>query len=260
MILPLEEIAKQYPEHLRAFPAFLLREYLQVQILRIIFSGPHAGALCFLGGTCLRIIHESQRFSEDLDFDHKGLSTAGFDQVAADVRRGLELLGLDVELENVYRGAYHCYIKFPGLLHRSGLSGHSRQKLLIQLDTEDQGYAYPPDLRFINRFDVFFSLPTTPMTVLLAQKFHAVFNRRQPKGRDFYDISFLMGRGIRPDYRYLELKMGIPDPEHLREKILDHCQSLDLRHLAEDVRPFLFDPADVRRILQFPEFIAGAQL
>jgi len=260
MIMSLTEIEKQYPEHLRAFKSFLLREYLQYQILQILFTGPHAGKFCFLGGTCLRIVHQSHRFSEDLDFDHKGLSTTAFDQVAADIRRGLELLGLDVELENVYRGAYHCYIKFPGLLHRSGLSGYKSQKLLIQLDTEAQGYDFQPEIRFINKFDVFCSLPVTPQALLLAQKFHAVFNRKQPKGRDFYDITFLMGQGVLPDYTYLAMKSDIATPNHLREKLLTHCQKLDFSNLADDVRAFLFDPADVRRILSFPEFIASAPL
>ncbi|MGI4871815.1 MAG: nucleotidyl transferase AbiEii/AbiGii toxin family protein [Janthinobacterium lividum] len=29
--------------------------------------------LLFPGGTCLRIVHGNQRFSEDLDFDNSGL-------------------------------------------------------------------------------------------------------------------------------------------------------------------------------------------
>jgi predicted nucleotidyltransferase component of viral defense system len=260
MMIPLSEIEQQYPEHLRPFRHFLLREYLQYQILQILFSGPHANKFSFLGGTCLRIVYHNNRFSEDLDFDNRGLSPADFDQVAAGIKRGLELLGLQVELENVYRGAYHCYIKFPGLLFQTGLSGHKEQKILIQLDTEDQGYRYQPEIKFINKFDVFCSIPTTPLPVLLAQKFFALFNRKQPKGRDFFDITFLMGMGVRPDYAFLKLKTGISTPAELKAKTLAHGEQLDFEYLANDVRAFLFNPSDLRRVLLFMDFIKAAEL
>jgi predicted nucleotidyltransferase component of viral defense system len=228
--------------------------------LQILFTGPHAGKFCFLGGTCLRIVYQNARFSEDLDFDNRQLLPADFDQVAADIKRGLELLGLDVEIENVFRGAYHCYIKFPGLLYQTGLSGHKEQKILIQLDTENQGFDYHPDIKFINKFDVFCSIPTTPIEILLAQKFYAVFNRKQPKGRDFYDIIFLMAKGVRPDYHFLNMKTGVTNPAQLREKMLAHCSQLDFKYLADDVRVFLFNPADVRKIMLFSDFIKTAPL
>lgn len=259
-MLPLSAIEQQYPEALRVFKPFLLREYLQYQILQILFTGPHADKFCFLGGTCLRIVHQNKRFSEDLDFDNHNLSPSDFEQVAADIKRGLELLGLNVEMENVFRGAYHCYIKFPGLMYQTGLSGHKEQKILIQLDTEHQGFEYPSDIQFINKFDVFCSIPTTPLEILLAQKFYAVFNRKQPKGRDFYDITFLMGKGVRPNYDFLKLKIGVQHPDELRERILAFCRQLDFAYLAEDVRAFLFNPADVRRIMQFQNFMETALL
>ena len=67
-MLELNEIKRFYPESLHSFDSFLLKEYLQYKILEIIFSGQFANKLCFIGGTNLRIIHENQRFSEDLDF------------------------------------------------------------------------------------------------------------------------------------------------------------------------------------------------
>ncbi|MCC6412755.1 MAG: nucleotidyl transferase AbiEii/AbiGii toxin family protein [Saprospiraceae bacterium] len=259
-MMPLAEIEKQYPPNLRAFGPFLLREYLQYQILQVVFNGKYAQKFCFLGGTCLRIIYQNTRFSEDLDFDNFDLSTSDFDQVADEIGIELRKLGLNVELENVFRGAYHCYIKFPGLLYQTGLSGHKDQKILIQLDTENQGFAYQPKLKFINKFDVFCSVPTTPQDILLAQKFYAVFNRKQPKGRDFFDITFLMGLDVKPNYAFLEQKTGISNPEMLRERILDHCKTLDFEYLANDVRAFLFNANDVRRVLLFSDFMKQAAL
>lgn len=260
MMMPLAEIEQQYPEPLRAFRSFLLREYLQYQILQLLFTGPFADKFCFLGGTCLRIVYQNTRFSEDLDFDNHDLSENDFDRVASSIRKGLEQMGLEVELENVFRGAYHCYIKFPGLLYQTGLSGHREQKILIQLDTEAQGFEYKSEIKFINKFDVFCSIPTTPLDILLAQKFYAVFNRKQAKGRDFFDISFLLGRGIRPNYAFLKQKTDITNPTDLRNKLLAHCLTLDFEYLANDVRAFLFNPGEVQRVLLFTDFIKTAEL
>jgi predicted nucleotidyltransferase component of viral defense system len=74
-MLGLSEIAKYYPENLRGYQRFIIREYLQYKILQIVFDNTiYANKLCFLGGTCLRLVHENTRFSEDLDFDNFKLS------------------------------------------------------------------------------------------------------------------------------------------------------------------------------------------
>ena len=46
-----------------------LTEYLQSEILAVVFNSKFGSHLSFLGGTCLRFIHKIERFSEDLDFD-----------------------------------------------------------------------------------------------------------------------------------------------------------------------------------------------
>lgn len=45
------------------------REYLQHQFLANFYRNEAAAAIHFKGGTALRIIHRSPRFSEDLDFN-----------------------------------------------------------------------------------------------------------------------------------------------------------------------------------------------
>lgn len=70
-MLSLSQIASYYPEPLRGFSRFIIREYLQYKILQIVFDhATYARKLCFLGGTCLRLVHGNTRFSEDLDFDN----------------------------------------------------------------------------------------------------------------------------------------------------------------------------------------------
>jgi predicted nucleotidyltransferase component of viral defense system len=39
-----------------------------------VFESKFASKLVFIGGIYLRIVHQNQRFSEDIDFDNFGLS------------------------------------------------------------------------------------------------------------------------------------------------------------------------------------------
>jgi predicted nucleotidyltransferase component of viral defense system len=77
-MLELQEIKRFYPDNLHRFDRFLLKEYLQYKILEIVFSSIYASKICFIGGTCLRIVHQNLRFSEDLDFDNFNLSFEAF--------------------------------------------------------------------------------------------------------------------------------------------------------------------------------------
>ncbi|MGI4871816.1 MAG: nucleotidyl transferase AbiEii/AbiGii toxin family protein [Janthinobacterium lividum] len=168
----------------------------------------------------------------------------------------MELEGYEVEMKLVYQDAYHCHVRFPELLFQEGLSGYREEKILIQLDTEPQHYAFVPESFLLNRFDIFSRLYTTPPSLLLAQKCYAILNRVRNKGRDFYDAVFLLGRQVQPDYGYLRQKRGIGTAAELREQLLTHCQRLDMAAMAADVRPFLFNPRDERLVTQFPAYIA----
>ena len=134
-MLSMGEIQHFYPPQLHGFRQFLLREYLQCKILAVLFESEYGDKFAFLGGTCLRLLHNNQRFSEDLDFDNFNLSETEFEAVSLVIRAGLEREGFEVEMRNVLKNAYHCYIKFPNLLFDTGLSGHREEKILIQLDT-----------------------------------------------------------------------------------------------------------------------------
>lgn len=254
-MLSIDQIKTFYPENLHQFPDFILKEYLQYKILEIIYNGSFANNLCFLGGTCLRIVHENRRFSEDLDFDNRSLKEDQFELLAKEIEREMNLLGCKTEVKMVIKSAWHCYIKFPGLLYKEGLSGYKEQKILIQLHTEPQDFDYEPERHILNRFDVFTTILTIPTELLMAQKLFALLNRKRSKGRDFYDVIFLMGKQIQPDYKYLETKLGISDSENLKETMLKKIQTLDLDKISEDVEPFLFKPSEMKRIGMFKELV-----
>ena len=139
-MLDFQQIKDQYPENLQRFERAILREYLQYKILQAVFDSNHASKLAFLGGTALRIIYGNNRFSEDIDLDNFGLSWTEFEEVIQKVKRFMALEGFEVEIRNVAKGAYRCYLKFPALLFEQGLSPFQEEKILIQVDSTAQDY------------------------------------------------------------------------------------------------------------------------
>ncbi|MFM9838669.1 MAG: nucleotidyl transferase AbiEii/AbiGii toxin family protein [Cyclobacteriaceae bacterium] len=260
-MMHVDELLKYYPESQRGFREFILREYLQFKILQIIFDHPaHGKQLCFLGGTCLRIVHGNTRFSEDIDFDNVGLVEKDFEKIADTIKQQLEREGYEIEIKTVYKGAFHCYIRFPSLLYQQGLTGHQEQKILIQLDTEPQHYTFTPEKFIINKFDVFTEITVTPINILLAQKLYTIINRKRSKGRDFFDVIFLLGKGAKPDYQYLKIKLNINTSEALKDRVLQTCDKLDMNEMARDVSPFLFDVADARKVAMFVQYLKQVDL
>jgi predicted nucleotidyltransferase component of viral defense system len=255
-MLNIQEIKLYYPEFLRKFDRFIYREYLQYKILEIIFDSPFANKMSFIGGTCLRIVHNNNRFSEDIDFDNFNLPDDEFKKLSEIIENRLSLLGYNVEMRNVSKGAYHCYIRFPELLFRENLSSHREEKILIQIDSETQKFDYQPQKHILNKFDVFTKINTAPKEILLSQKFFAVLNRKRNKGRDFFDIVFLLGMGVEPDFAYLSNKTGINNSQELKKAVIDKCAKLNMSKMAEDVKPFLFNGNDVKKILLFEEYIS----
>jgi len=259
-MISLSEIEAHYPENLRLFKKFILREYLQYLILELVFETEFAIKLSFLGGTCLRIIHNSHRFSEDIDFDNFSLTLADFEALTNNLRKGLEKRGFVVEMRNVTRGAYHCYIRFPEILQREQLTGHDSEKILIRLDSESHAYDYEPEKPFLNKFGIFTQIRSTPKNLLLSQKIYAVLNRKVNKGRDFYDIVFLLGQSAKPDYDYLGFKTGLNTARDVKQQILKRCSNISLEEMAKDVEPFLFDPEDMIKVVNFSQYFKSTQL
>jgi len=253
-MLGIEEIESYYPENLRVFKRSLMREYIQYKILEVIFGSNQAEKLSFMGGTAIRMLHGNKRFSEDLDFDNFGLKESEFENLATEIHKKIKLEGYNVKTKNVFKNAYHCYVRIPDLLFDSGLSGHKEERILIQIDTEPQHFDYLPDNPVVNKFDVFCRMRVTPPDILLSQKIVAIFNRKRKMGRDFHDTLFLFGK-VRPNFDFLQQKIGVPDMAELKKRLLTLCKALDFAALSKDVEPFLFSAIDAKKILAFPDYI-----
>lgn len=253
-MLELSQIESFYPESLRPFKKNLLREYLQYKILEIIFLSEFAQGLSFMGGSAIHIVHGLPRFSEDLDFDNRGLDKDSFRKLTLLIQKKLKLEGYNVEIKNTFKSTYRAFIRIADILYENKLSAHKEEKMLIQLDAEPQGFSYHPDKIIINKFDVFTRINIVPIDILLAQKIYAIFMRKRALGRDFYDTIFLLGK-TGPNFDYLKLKLKIKDLPDLKEKLLKRCKNINFKHLSNDITQFLFVPGDAKKIILFNEYI-----
>lgn len=255
-MLELKQIESFYPENLRSFKRNLLREYLQYKILEVIFSSGFADKLSFMGGTAIHTGYGLPRFSEDIDFDNLGLDKAGFEALAKLIQRKLSLEGCRVEIKNSFHETFRTYVRIAGILYENGLTGHKEEKILIQVDAEPQNFKYEPNKIILNKFDVFTRINIVPVDILLAQKIYAIFMRKRPMGRDFYDAIFLLGK-TKPNFNYLSIKMQIKDASTLKKRLLAKCKTLNFTELAKDLGQFLFMPSDAKKILLFEEYVKG---
>jgi len=253
-MIDIEHLSSFYPDNVKPFKKNILREYLQYKILEIIFNSKYSSKLVFMGGTAIRIIHQNTRFSEDLDFDNRGISKEKFIDLSEHIKKNLELEGYKLETKVKTTGGYRCHFEFLDILSQTGISGHIEAKLVIQLDTEAQNYKYEPDKELINKFEVFTNIFVVPKKLLLAQKICAVFTRTRTMGRDFFDIVFLHSQ-IEPDMRYLSEKLDIKDKKELKNKLSEKCKTLDFKQLAKDISPFIFNPNDSKKVEMFPEYL-----
>lgn len=252
-MLTLEQIREYFPaQAVKRNPRGILVEYLQYELLDSLFKLEKAASLSFVGGTAIRMLQQSPRFSEDLDFDNFGLTFGQFEQAIQKTCRDMEAKGFLVEYRPVERGAYHCYLRFPEILYKSGISPDAGQKILIRIDTERKERFYEPQRYLLNRFTIYRQIITATLSILLSQKMMTVMQRKREKGRDLFDVSILLGVA-RPDFDYIARYLGIGKKEII-EQFTRRLEELDLEYLARDVEPFLFSPEQKERVLTFREY------
>ena len=62
------ENLKEFTDKYQTIEKNVAREYVQHLFLSLLYKIPSSEKLLFKGGTAMRIIYQSPRFSEDLDF------------------------------------------------------------------------------------------------------------------------------------------------------------------------------------------------
>jgi predicted nucleotidyltransferase component of viral defense system len=257
-MVDLNLIRNFFPVQIRENSIFeknMLKEYIQLSILDYLSVTPHIRRLTFIGGSNLRLVKGIDRFSEDLDFDCKELSPSEFLQMSDDVILFLKRSGYNVEAKDKESGkltAYRRSIYFPHLLFDLGLSGHREERFLIKIEAQDQGVDYRPVTVNIKGCGFYFPFPVPPDPVLCAMKSTAVIDRG--KGRDFYDLMFLLGQ-TKPDYDFLTGRKGIHNSGELKLALKERLKNIDLKLKAKDFEHMLFSRGNSDRILMFGEFI-----
>ena len=254
-MLNYEDVENYFPESIRHHKKYILMEYFQYKILNILFNLKYSGKIIFIGGTALRIIYNTKRFSEDLDFDNFNLSLKEFSGAAYDVKKKLELEGYDLNIETTNKkNTFHYIIKIPRLLHDFNVTPHINQNLTIKVDIQPHDFKYKPEEKILNKFGVFTQINIAPKDILLSQKIAALLGRKSPKGRDFYDVVFLFGI-TRPNYNYLQDKLKIKTLTELKDTLIEKCEKFDFKELEQDIKPFLFDINDLIMIGDFKDYI-----
>ena len=259
-MIQLDQIKNYFSPQIQGNPAFykfMIKEYLQLIILDFLSSSPYIKKLVFIGGTNLRLIKGIDRFSEDLDFDCKNLSKDEFMEMTDSVLAFLKHNGYGVEAKDSYSDklkAYRRSIYFPEFLFELGLSGHREERFLIKVESQDQQIEYKHKLATIKGCGLYFMFPVPVDEVLCAMKISALLSRQ--KGRDFYDVMFLMGQ-VKPDFDFLSAQRGINNMDELKQAFEEMLQSINLSHKAKDFEHLAFDKSNTRRILLFNDFVSS---
>ncbi len=221
----------------------MIKEYVELMALEWISRSIYAEKLIFIGGTNLRLIQGIDRFSEDLDFDCKGLSETEFLTMTDGLIRYLQLQGLEAiakDKEVSKLQAYRRNVYFPELLFDLQVTGHRDERFLMKIEAQDQGIIYPREMATIQRLGFYFPVAVPPLSVLLSMKLSALIARQ--KGRDFYDTLFLWQR-TQPDYAFLNERRGITNKTQLVEIIKKVVGETDLNMKKKDFEHLLLDPS-----------------
>ena len=178
------------------------KEYLQYIFLNSISK--YAEDFVFKGGTCLRIVYEFERASEDLDFN-TNLTINKIKKIVKNFLKHFELLNIDYEIysEKEFEGNYRVEIRFKGLL----FTGHKRTTNTIKIDFSKRK-TFTKEAQIVKKLfsDVPpFTIITMGKEELLAEKFRALCMRKQ--ARDLYDVWMLIKMKIPINKKILNKKL-----------------------------------------------------
>jgi len=234
-----------------------LREITQEVALAALGRGDFFKHALFQGGTCLRIFHGLNRFSEDLDFTLRE-PDPGFrlhDHIQHLVDE-LATYGYAVEIsDRAQAGAavQAAFLKDNSIgrlleLRHADRSGPAR-KIRIKLEIDTNPPAGGGEVLEYLDFPFVASVAAQDLPTLFAGKIHALLCRRFVKGRDWYDFLWYTSRAAGMNALYLTAAIGQFGPwqgqgikaerawvvVELEKKI----SSIDWKQASDEVRPFV---------------------
>lgn len=224
----------------------------------------------FYGGTALRIFHELDRFSEDLDFSlmapdpefelpayfpmvEKELNAYGFHFKAEDHTKAVDSDIRSAFLKGNTRE--HLLILYADERMARSVNENEIIKVKFEVDTTP-----PPHATFERKYRLMpipYEINLYDMPSLFAGKLHAVICRAwksRVKGRDLYDYVFYLSRNTPVNLKHLNARLLDSGFEGAREDLsLDEIkeilrrrfESIDFNQAREDVIPFIKNPSAV---------------
>jgi predicted nucleotidyltransferase component of viral defense system len=199
-------------------------EILQLIVLDALYSQKESKDICFQGGTALRWCYGGNRFSEDLDFvthlTEDGIGSL-LEKIAEQIRRtAVAHFGTgEFEIkrrESNRKAACTAFIRFR--------PDNEKRKISVKIDFERlrEGF-FPqtgkiflftlPSVRYLITAGEFrIPAPSSVIVVetleeILSDKIRALLERAYLKGRDFYDIWFLISLNVRCDAELMKKKI-----------------------------------------------------
>lgn len=234
---------------LRGMPAAkmrgILREYLQVLVLKELYNTDSGRKLMFTGGTYLRLIHRLKRFSEDLDFNAKDIKEREFEALTAKVKVQLRKRGIESLLKFSHWGnIYAADIIFPSIEKAYNITSNYSKKegIIIKLETNRPKWQIKEEPELISGFGEMYPCVCSEKGVLFADKIDAL--GKKLKGRHLYDIIFMLTKRY-PINKKALLRLGIKSGplETIIAKV-NNIPKAELQRQAEALRPFLFDESE----------------
>jgi len=187
----------------------LEKEALQIYILSELFALPESTLLTFQGGTCLRLVYNGPRYSEDLDF----VTSADNDKINQIVNNLARAL---VRLEPFFGGEFitkkqkesPTFCRFR--IHNQKENHHESFFVSVEFAR------YPAYTLNVAPLRPQKELPGLPLTLvraekleeILADKLGAIAGRPFCKGRDYFDLWLLKQQGIKLDAELLKKKLN----------------------------------------------------
>lgn len=168
----------------------VMREYLQHILLSYFYQSPQTSGIYFKGGTALRIIYESPRFSEDLDFSANKQSVKNIEDCLLEVLEKLEKENIEATLREATTtsGGYLSTIDFV-------LFG---QTIPIQVEISFRDRESRGEVIGItnNNYVPTYNIVAMTQEQLVDEKMRALLDRKKP--RDFYDLYFILRARLLP--------------------------------------------------------------
>lgn len=179
--------------HTSEFPN-IVREYFQHLFLSELYQQAGAERLLFKGGTALRIVYGSPRFSEDLDFSYfsanRGGTRPAIEKNLLSVLSKIEEIGVKTVLKEAKAtsGGYLSLVSFQADEYppvNVALNISARQKPVVKPEADSIASDFVPT----------YTLLHLPKIEIVAEKVFSALPARH-KARDFYDLYFLLRKGM----------------------------------------------------------------